>query len=754
MTFASPMLAWMALAGVAMPILIHLLMRRRRQPIAWAAMDLLRRAVRRSARRSRLEQVLLLASRCLLVLAAGLAIAGPQWDDEDHQGGGRSTDFIIIIDQGVASMALTGEAGGQSMLDRSKGWALKSIEGWRGGDRAAVIVMAGPDENLAVVWPPSADVSSVRGVIESLGPSDAGSRPRAAMRLAVDRLLESQANGVLENRVPVLLVASGWTGGSLEAEGDADAADAVRALKTVEALRGRSVVLEPWTPPTPREESDRWVMPVLAERQGPQAGGVALRVEAKRRGAALGTESVTATIRTPNRSSAQGVQMSFSSTSPETGENIRLGSVPPGVNALGVRASIPADQQPADDDSFAVVALESTMTALVVDRQRFAAGGIEETPASTWVNRALDPQEDRTIDVVRVDPSSLESGPIPHADAIFILQPDLLGAGAWARIADAMNAGSTVVVTPPASERLDTWASTADQSMRVGVLEPLSAIESFEPVRALDVVQPESTVLSMIASELGDLAAPVEVRRLMRIPTPEGAEVLLRMSGGEPLLVRVQPEGCRGQLLVLGVPISTSWSNLPTKPLIVPLLQEIVRQAVVSRASAWNMVIGTHPIPSVPWSSASRVRSVMGRDDSTAVGEWRAVDGDGDVVGGLAVAGLYEVVDSGGETLGHVAVNVEPRRASNEAVDNARLLSLLTAEPAMEAVVQMMSASAEPVGVGGAADRQTSTPSQANLAAPWAWALLALSMALWALEGGLARAASHAGDLLPERWRR
>ena len=45
MTFGSPGLALAAVAAVALPILIHLLFRRRRRPVEWAAMELLRRAL-------------------------------------------------------------------------------------------------------------------------------------------------------------------------------------------------------------------------------------------------------------------------------------------------------------------------------------------------------------------------------------------------------------------------------------------------------------------------------------------------------------------------------------------------------------------------------------------------------------------------------------------------------------------------------------------------------------------------------------
>ena len=75
LTFSSPGLAIAAGMAVAVPVAIHLLMRRRRKPVEWAAMELLREALRRVERKRRVERWLLLAVRCLLVICAGLAIA-------------------------------------------------------------------------------------------------------------------------------------------------------------------------------------------------------------------------------------------------------------------------------------------------------------------------------------------------------------------------------------------------------------------------------------------------------------------------------------------------------------------------------------------------------------------------------------------------------------------------------------------------------------------------------------------------------
>ena len=74
--FETPLLVGMVTAGAAsVPIVIHLLNRRRFRIVPWAAMRFLLAAQKKNTRRMRLEQLLLLAVRTLLVLLLVLAMA-------------------------------------------------------------------------------------------------------------------------------------------------------------------------------------------------------------------------------------------------------------------------------------------------------------------------------------------------------------------------------------------------------------------------------------------------------------------------------------------------------------------------------------------------------------------------------------------------------------------------------------------------------------------------------------------------------
>jgi hypothetical protein len=76
MNFLNPMVLW-ALPAIGLPVAIHLINKIPVREKRWAAMRFLLESVRENRRRLRLEDLLLLAMRCLLVAAAVLAFTRP-----------------------------------------------------------------------------------------------------------------------------------------------------------------------------------------------------------------------------------------------------------------------------------------------------------------------------------------------------------------------------------------------------------------------------------------------------------------------------------------------------------------------------------------------------------------------------------------------------------------------------------------------------------------------------------------------------
>src|SRR3954452_25175841 len=89
------------LAAMSIPIIIHILNRRRFKTVTWAAMEYLLRAMRKNRRRLKFEQILLLAVRCLLLSLLGFALARPLMCNNQSVlafQGGRIGMTVFVID--------------------------------------------------------------------------------------------------------------------------------------------------------------------------------------------------------------------------------------------------------------------------------------------------------------------------------------------------------------------------------------------------------------------------------------------------------------------------------------------------------------------------------------------------------------------------------------------------------------------------------------------------------------------------------
>src|SRR5690242_378596 len=86
------------LAAASVPILIHLLNRRKFREMPWAAMQFLMAAIRKNQRRIRIEQWLLLAIRTLLIVLLVSAMAKPFLESFGNVIAGRRTHRVLVLD--------------------------------------------------------------------------------------------------------------------------------------------------------------------------------------------------------------------------------------------------------------------------------------------------------------------------------------------------------------------------------------------------------------------------------------------------------------------------------------------------------------------------------------------------------------------------------------------------------------------------------------------------------------------------------
>src|SRR6266481_6696679 len=97
-SFLNPAYFFIGLALISLPIIIHLINRMRFKRIRWAAMEFLLKAQKRTRRRLIIEQLLLLALRCLLIALVGLLVSRFVGCGDSNIGGKPNLHIVLLDD--------------------------------------------------------------------------------------------------------------------------------------------------------------------------------------------------------------------------------------------------------------------------------------------------------------------------------------------------------------------------------------------------------------------------------------------------------------------------------------------------------------------------------------------------------------------------------------------------------------------------------------------------------------------------------
>jgi hypothetical protein len=257
--FASPLSALLATAGafaaaVSIPIIIHLLNRKRFRVVTWAAMRFLLAAQRKNARKLRLEQLLLLAVRTLVVALLVLAMACvmpwvdlwvwprlfPNGTAFGQTVGQLRTHKILVVD---GSFSMGTKVGEGTCFDRARAVAEQVVQESPRGDSFSVLLMAAPPRR--VVGEPSEDPRKVAAEIKNLRLPHGNADVLATLN-AVENLLRQSPGKFQEREVYFItdLQKSTWDvgagGGGKEPPSQSSFAAVVQKIQS----RARTIFLD------------------------------------------------------------------------------------------------------------------------------------------------------------------------------------------------------------------------------------------------------------------------------------------------------------------------------------------------------------------------------------------------------------------------------------------------------------------------------------------------------------------------------
>ena len=125
------------LSAVSIPIIIHLLNRRKFERVVWAAMRFVRLSVEKNQRRIKVEDMLLLILRCLLLALLALALARPVLRAAVGAMGFSKVTAVIVLDN---SYSITQTDGVEPKFEAAKRAADEVIKTMPTGSSVAVLL--------------------------------------------------------------------------------------------------------------------------------------------------------------------------------------------------------------------------------------------------------------------------------------------------------------------------------------------------------------------------------------------------------------------------------------------------------------------------------------------------------------------------------------------------------------------------------------------------------------------------------------
>ena len=813
-SFLAPALAIAGGAAVALPIAIHLLSRRHRKPVTWGAMRFLLAAYRQQRRRLQLEQMLLLALRCLLVLLLGLALAGPLLSGctgralQGVQQPGRT--IWLVFDNSLASQTLV--AHGQMRFDQQLEQARKMVAEMGPNDRMAIVPLVSPGSDAS----DHPITKSPHHQIPSLTPAPQGAALSAELDQLQPRYSRPQWTPVFE-RIAQRLERDAQTGAGA---GEQRMVVVLSGLAADESLFGpahqraaerisqHAALYLPNPLPAAVNVQIQKIAParpsvlVASGDAGEAASLVPVNVTLRRFGGVSQPldARLTVVLRSPTgqADNDQSQTVRFEAGQSTLSTTLQLPAPladPDQPNARAVwtfdaRVTAPSGQDSlaADDKAQAVVELRDRLHVMLIDNPLPVASRL--TPGR-WVELALGVtanvnggDKTHSIALAAARPDELDNADLlRQTDAVLLMRPDMIDKTGWASLQQFVTQGGVLLTFPPADQATTAWygpmreALGVDWQVALDVQQADAAAGDVSaeklpgvPGAGVQLAQPEPEGLSLLGSELAELVRGVRVKRWIDIAPAGGTPWLLmtRANGENTGEVKLQqPQWLTtmvvgdGDVALFGSALDLSWSNLPTRPLFVPLLNETLRS--LTGGNVGDALVQVTASQRATLGESWRGVTVLVKEEFSGAGE-KASGGSGASgggggsadEGGPSSAALGEVVTvrvrplpgaGGSETVEPLFVPGVYRPGEAERVNQRVVVSLdadagnTEASPAQAfgRWVQATGATARPVG-DATLPAVAATGPGASLAWPLLWALLAVALA----ETLAARWVSHA----------
>lgn len=532
MSFLAPLFL-AGLVALAVPILIHLTHKERREPVIFPSLMFLRRITFRTERRQRIRHWVLFALRtAALILVVG-AFARPLLSGAKGitAGLGAARELVLLVDRSY-SMSYS------DRWQRAVAAAGRVVDGMTPEDRATIVFFA---DQAEATTQPSSDRAQLHAALAGANPGAGITRYAPALALARDLLAASE-----RPRREVVLISdfqrNGW-------DGRADLKLPAGVTLTPMDVSGGGANPE-----------NLAITGVLLDRTG-EAGrvGVTARVAGRSQGAVTPAQVVLEVDGKEVRSANVSV--------PNGGVGVvQFAPVPVTTRmALGRVRLARADQLPTDDALQFIIAPPASVNVLLVTSGAGANDGL-------YVRRALGVGSDPAFKVTVIRAGALSERELTGRQLVIVDDASLPSPGATLLHAFMGKGGGVLLIAGP---------NASGPSYQAAFPELLAR----EPGAPLDRLSDRGGVVSIVdyhhpalnnfaTPRSGDFSA-ARFFRYRRVDVAPSARVVMRYDDGAAALAEYQADS--GRVMLWASDLGNAWNDLPLQPVFLPFLHQVVR---------------------------------------------------------------------------------------------------------------------------------------------------------------------------------
>jgi hypothetical protein len=659
--FGSPFMLWGLAIGGA-PILIHLLHRRKYLEVPWAAMRFLIAATKKQSRRLRLEQILLLIVRTLIMLLIAMALARPSVETFGEYFRAEGPRHRIIVIDATFSMGYS--TGERSRFDRARELARQIASAARQGD-ALQLVRIGESLPRIIVRQPSYQAAAVLEEIAQLPLLD----ERVDVSVVLNEIDELLGMAPEISRKEIYFL----TDLQLAAWAPRDSTEAARVKSALKKLGTRAKL-------------------VFLDAGQPGTANTAITGLRAADGFVLSGRSVplTATIRNYSTSGAVGqlVELLIDDRLTDTRQidlpaetDVRVDFSPAfasGDHRIEVR--LKPDGLRVDDSRRLVIPVRDELQVLLVNGK---ASGEPMGNATDFLKLALAPELPNRTPISPIRPTVIREGELlgtdlTRFDCVFICNVAMLTDREAEVIRGYLEAGGGVVFCLGDQVRPDNYneilyKSAPASARRNGASGPLL------PARLVERVGDDRRQETSYEFDPGDYSHPIvrpfqgnpgaglELTKTFtyfktQILDERGARVALRFSSGDPAIIDA-PYG-RGRVILVTTSVDREWSTWAVwGHSLIPLMHETVKYAVSSRWSDREVIVGQPLVSHLPIRAAT-VAAVLKVPNGESQAPSTSADGRSVITEPTTRAGFHKL--ELGPPIGRTdwfAVNVDPQES-------------------------------------------------------------------------------------------